>query len=193
MNKCKNCNKETKNPSYCSSKCSALKTTKGRKHTKETREKISKSLGGSGNLSENKKCLNCNSEINYRKLYCNNKCQQEFKYKENIKEWLKNPEFGTTDKYKTYKSFVKKWLIEIYGEKCCKCGWNEKNPVINKTPIEVDHIDGNYSNNNPNNLRLLCPNCHSLTPTFRALNKGNGNPIALENMKKHIKIKINGR
>jgi len=38
-------------------------------------------------------------------------------------------------------------------------------------PLELDHIDGNHQNNALDNLRLLCPNCHSLTPTFRGKNK----------------------
>jgi hypothetical protein len=38
-------------------------------------------------------------------------------------------------------------------------------------PLELDHIDGNHQNNALENLRLLCPNCHSLTPTFRGRNK----------------------
>ncbi len=37
--------------------------------------------------------------------------------------------------------------------------------------LEVDHVDGNPDNHLPTNLRLLCPNCHSQTPTFRKKNK----------------------
>jgi hypothetical protein len=39
-------------------------------------------------------------------------------------------------------------------------------------PLELDHIDGNHYNNNLNNLRLLCPNCHAMTPTHAGKNKG---------------------
>ncbi|MFO1310473.1 MAG: hypothetical protein U1F41_00245 [Burkholderiales bacterium] len=37
-------------------------------------------------------------------------------------------------------------------------------------PLELDHIDGDRSNNLLANLRLLCPNCHALTPTYRGRN-----------------------
>ncbi|PVC87418.1 HNH endonuclease signature motif containing protein [Streptomyces sp. CS131] len=38
-------------------------------------------------------------------------------------------------------------------------------------PLEVDHIDGNWRNNQQQNLRLLCPNCHSTTDTYRGRGK----------------------
>jgi hypothetical protein len=41
-------------------------------------------------------------------------------------------------------------------------------------PVEVEHIDGDWRNNRVENLKLLCPNCHALTATFRALNRGRG-------------------
>lgn len=39
-------------------------------------------------------------------------------------------------------------------------------------PLELDHIDGNRDNNSLDNLRLLCPNCHALTPTHAGKNRG---------------------
>lgn len=51
------------------------------------------------------------------------------------------------------------------------CGWdNDKKPVN----VELEHIDGNSSNNNLSNLILLCPNCHSCTPTYKSKNRGKG-------------------
>lgn len=46
--------------------------------------------------------------------------------------------------------------------------------------VEVDHIDGDPWNNLLDNLRLLCPNCHALTKTYRGRNIGrtNGRPRA---------------
>lgn len=41
-------------------------------------------------------------------------------------------------------------------------------------PLELDHIDGNAGNNGPSNLRLICPNCHALTPTAKGKNRGKG-------------------
>lgn len=36
--------------------------------------------------------------------------------------------------------------------------------------LELDHVDGDRLNNTRENLRLICPNCHSTTPTFRRRN-----------------------
>jgi len=43
--------------------------------------------------------------------------------------------------------------------------WNEK-PI----PLELDHIDGEHSNNELENIRILCPNCHAQTDTYCSKN-----------------------
>ena len=59
----------------------------------------------------------------------------------------------------------KKRIIKEQDGRCLICRINEwlDSPVI----LELDHIDGNTDNNNRVNLRALCPNCHSQTPTWR--------------------------
>ena len=57
----------------------------------------------------------------------------------------------------------------IKQHKCECCGITEWNGQ--PTPIELDHIDGNRYNNTLDNLRILCPNCHAQTDTYRGKNK----------------------
>ena len=61
--------------------------------------------------------------------------------------------------------------MDKYSCKCQLCGWGETNPYTNTVPLEIHHIDGNYKNNNEDNLQLICPNCHSLTETYKSHNK----------------------
>lgn len=69
---------------------------------------------------------------------------------------------------------IRKLFIHKYSAKCMECGWDKINKYSNKCPIELEHIDGNHDNNKIENLRLLCSNCHSLTPTYKGLNRGKG-------------------
>ena len=63
----------------------------------------------------------------------------------------------------------RKRIILEQENKCIKCGLSE---WLNKSiPLEIDHIDGNNKNNKRNNLEGLCPNCHSLTNTWRGRGK----------------------
>lgn len=106
--------------------------------------------------------------------YCDNRCQNEHQYRQYIARWLAGQESGMRGSFYSISAHVRRWMIETYGERCSRCGWCERHPVTGRVPLTIDHIDGDVANCRPDNLRLLCNNCHSLTPTFGTLNWGKG-------------------
>ncbi len=73
----------------------------------------------------------------------------------------------------TVQSFKLKQILYESGlklPKCELCGWNRLSED-GRIPLELDHINGDHSDNRLENLRILCPNCHSLQPTHRGRNK----------------------
>lgn len=67
---------------------------------------------------------------------------------------------GTPNCHRISAGRLRKWLFEMGVKHVCnKCGidkWNGE-PLV----LEIDHIDGQYWNNQLDNLQFLCPNCHS--------------------------------
>lgn len=73
----------------------------------------------------------------------------------------------------TFQSYKLKRRLFAEGVKtptCEECGWAEK-AVEGHLPLELDHINGDRHDNRLENLRILCPNCHSLKPTHRGKNR----------------------
>ena len=126
-------------------------------------------------------CLNCGALIDHKKntkhKYCSNACQQAYEYKLWVEKYKHDNSIAVNTKWGQIPSQLRRYIFEKYENKCCICGWSEINPYTDTIPLEVDHIDGNSENNSEENLRLICPNCHSLTPTYRGANRGNGRNI----------------
>jgi len=109
------------------------------------------------------------------KKYCSNTCHNESKYKSYIDKWIRGEIEGLIGKFKDETSKrIKRYIRDKYNNKCTKCGWCEVNTHTGIVPLQIDHKDGNYQNNTEDNLDLLCPNCHSLTPTYGGANRGSG-------------------
>jgi predicted nucleic acid-binding Zn ribbon protein len=151
---CKNCETlipyEKRNANkFCSSSCSATYSNIRRR------------------LRPKRNCLFCTKELVGRNTmkYCSSKCQKCFERESTRQDWYVN---GNSPGWR----YIKSILFEDRGEICEICGiseWNGKS-----LSLEVDHIDGIHTNNSPDNLRIICPNCHSQTDTYKAKNKGNG-------------------
>ena len=113
-------------------------------------------------------CKSCGIKSNWShskmNVYCSNGCSAKGMFTKTINRFNR----GEVSDRNT----IRKVLTEIKGYRCSCCGISEHN---NKPlTLQVDHINGNAGNNNPENLRLICPNCHSQTDTFSARNKGSG-------------------
>jgi hypothetical protein len=106
-----------------------------------------------------------------RQPYCSATCYERDQYERFIAAWLAG-EINPSDDLGRVSLRIKRWFIENFGERCQQCGWAERNPATGRVPLTFDHMDGDCTNNARQNLRLLCPNCHALTPTYASLNYG---------------------
>ena len=91
-------------------------------------------------------------------------------------------------KNSTYQSFkLKKRLfsVKLKKPKCEECGWAQVS-IDGRLPLELDHINGDRHDNRIENLRILCPNCHSLQITHRG--KNTTSPSGVIGSRRRLKI-----
>jgi len=149
MKQCPKCNKEHDNSgTFCSRSCA-----NSRVFSKEARRKKSVALKGKPTT---------------RKLYDRTKAAQKLKETRYLK-YLSTPFDGLGQENRRRRVF------EEQNHCCNKCGLSEWQGV--KITLELEHKDGNNQNNVRDNLEGLCPNCHSITDTWRGRNKPSRNGI----------------
>ena len=125
-------------------------------------------------------CKHCQAEFGFRgysytHTFCSLECSHEHRkaqhdelYEQRYDDWLNNKLIGV----KRPRGLIREFVIKRDGYQCNICGiseWNSK-----EISLWCDHIDGDATNNSPENFQLVCPNCDSQQDTFGAKNKGNG-------------------
>ena len=113
-------------------------------------------------------CKVCGKETkwSHQKMnkYCSNTCSAEGKILESIER--------TKQGLVKDRDTLRRVLTRVKGYSCSCCGISEHNSL--PITLQVDHINGLANDNSIENLRLICPNCHSQSDTYSGRNKGKG-------------------
>lgn len=169
---CKFCGKEITgyNKIFCNSSCAAKfnNTHRVLKRNSDIKDNL---VEFNNKIHIKNYCKCCGKELkSHQQNFCSTNCQQKYYYEEYIKRWQNGEENGMKGQYGLSKR-IRRYLLEKHEHKCELCGWGEVNPYTGTIPLEIHHIDGDYTNNSESNLQVLCPNCHSLTETHKSHNK----------------------
>lgn len=129
-----------------------------------------------------KRCRRCETPCRTGRTFCSDICKAEYNTQikdDKITGWLTG-RIDACMKY-TLAKWAREYVLEQAGYQCeaidnrtgQRCTENRRRENGN-TVLQVDHIDGNWINCVRENLRALCPTCHTLTPTWGAGNMGRG-------------------
>jgi len=147
---CLNCGEvfpyERRRNKFCSQSCAASFNNKGVVRTEVVNSKTCAHCGENKEKRHNKYCDFCIEKGVYN-------------YPHSLEEILSE-------------SGVRAYLLRTREYRCQECGldmWRDR-PIA----LEVDHVDGNPDNNTEENLRLVCPNCHALTESFKGKARSTG-------------------
>lgn len=166
MKECKKCGNEFEPVeglvNYCSLKCRNSRTW-----TEEDKEK--KSLSAKTSIKVKDAIKKANETNKDPEKWVLIKEKRDNKLKENI--------LNSNYLDLSFERLRKRILYE-QDCKCNRCGISEW--LGEKISLELEHKDGNHHNNNRENLEILCPNCHSLTTTWRGRNKKSDNRLKID-------------
>jgi hypothetical protein len=90
----------------------------------------------------------CGKRVSQAKArFCSQQCNQDDRFALRLKVSLA----GLYPPVANTVGFLHRVLAHLHGDGCARCGWAERNPVTGKVPVEVEHIAGNWTNNDPSN------------------------------------------
>ena len=117
-------------------------------------------------------CLGCGAALTKRhqKVFCSNRCQRAVERQRHLALWL---ETGVASPSSGRGHYIRLHLLSEQDHRCALCGSPTTWQGLD-LQLVLDHVDGDSTNNRRDNLRLVCPNCDSQLPTFKARNRGRG-------------------
>ena len=145
--KCKNCGKETTNPSYCSRSCAATVNNRAPKR-KRREDRVYVCPGCGGPKSPKVSVKMCR------------KCATTARRDKTIGDVVYS---NGANKYNHIRGMARTRYAELYGSNpaCVVCGYDKHIHVCHRIPIkDFDHDTHLSVVNGPKNLVGLCPNCH---------------------------------
>lgn len=131
-------------------------------------------------------CKECGIKISHKSKtgYCRAHFTIPLK-QEKVRLWLESGKLPIGPN-SAPRHYVREYLYNDQNNCCATCGisnsWNDKELIF-----VLDHIDGDASNNERKNLRLVCPNCDSQLPTFKSKNKNSARTYDKEYRKSNTK------
>lgn len=150
-----------------------------RNYTREDVEKYAKEVFCLGDLLKRLNLANAGGNYAHMK-------KKLFEWKIDCSHWTgqawnKNKQTKDWSNYTRSKG-MKNILIRERGHKCEHCNLEKWQDYL--IPLELDHISGDRTDNSKENLRLLCCNCHALTPTWRGKKSKNNVELNCKNLSK---------
>lgn len=121
-----------------------------------------------------KECKRCKDLIEPSFTYCSD-CwvsKPEWELADKVSMWVAGDASVADGSGHQLHAWARTYLLGLANNACSECGWCTPNPILNRPILTIDHIDGDWSNNRFDNLKVLCYNCHTLTDTFGTLNTG---------------------
>ena len=119
-----------------------------------------------------KKCEYCGKEFigKGERKFCSNNCSTLFRNEKLLSNFI-NGHYINNGNSKLPK-VLRDFLYKKNNYKCQLCNYEGYNIKTGNSILQIHHIDGNTKNNTPENLQVICPNCHAKTENYMALNKG---------------------
>jgi len=136
---------ERKHLKFCNSSCAA-KYNNPRSHVKKYKVLNT--------------CVNCGKQT-YNAKFCSKKCSYDYTWKLTKKSIEENSKIRMAPTYRKY-------LLEKYGNSCMICHRTEWEG--HDIPLILDHINGDSTDCDLSNLRMICPNCDALLATYKGRN-----------------------